>query len=303
MGKTIDSVEHLKNRVLLITYIFRSLPMEYLQKTVEEGKPRQQIRNTIVFLKRDQFVVQKKAMHGAYFLYLTKHGYDFVNKKILKVQEEQPLYVHKRYRVLRKSISEHSFMNFMFIWHYLTMFPEDITPHTKIYEDSNMNQCKLPTYYGERNIVVSPDIMILLPDTKSTIFQKALFIENDTGRETYREIYQKLVEYAVLTETGMGKNKLSEFALYFIVPTKKRLHQLFYNPTGILSFFSSYNNTKQIKDVRIRTIMKSFSNPKVKVYVSSFDDENLSEPYKFQEYLLVDLLLMLKPEWRIFVNA
>lgn len=301
MSNTIDSVSHLKNRILLATYIFRSLPVEYLHKTAEEANERQKVRNTLVHLKRDQYILQKKALHGAQFMYLTKRGYMYINSKILKVKDKQPLYVQKRYHTLRKSISEHSFMNFMFIWHYILTNPKQITADTKIYEDSNMNQCKIPTYYGGRDVVVAPDTVILLPDPTSSIFQKALFVENDTGRETYKQIYHKLVEYAVLAESGLAKNKLNEFTLYFIVPTKKRLQQLFYNPAGIISFFASYNNTRQVKDIRARTIVSSFSNPKITIYVSAFNPDNPKNPYVFEKYPLVELLLKEKPEWKVYL--
>ncbi len=300
MGKTIDTVDHLKNRVLLATYIFRSLPTEYLQKTRKEAKERQKIRNTIVYLKRDKFLAQKKALHGADFLHLTRKGYIYVIKTLLKGQDEQTLYAYKAAPSLRKSISEHNFMNFMFVWQYIVTHPEYITKAIKIYDDSNINDCKIRTFWSGKDVVVSPDLLIYTP-AESSVFQKALCIENDTGRETYRMIYQKLIEYAVLIETGMSSNKISDFTIYFIIPTKKRIQQLFYNTTGILQLFSSFNNTKQIKDVRARTIMQAFASPKVHIYISAFDQQNLSNPYTFEKYNLIELLLIEKPTWNIYL--
>lgn len=300
MRKTIDSVTHIKNRILLATYIFRSLPTEYVQKTAKGGKERQKVRNTIVYLKRDDFLVQKKALHGAEFLYLTKKGYAYVIQTLLKGKDEQTLYTYKPTPSLRKSISEHNYMNFMFVWHYIATQPEDMTKTVKIYDDSNISACKISTFWAGKDIVVSPDLIIYTPEATSSVFQRALCIENDTGRETYRMIYQKLVEYAVLIEKGLTSNKISDFTIYFIIPTKKRIQQLFYNPTGILQLFSSFNNTKQVRDVRARTIMQAFSNPKVHIYISSFDHQNLSTPYTFEKYNLSELLLREKPEWNIY---
>lgn len=300
MGKTIDSVTHLKNRILLTMYIFRSLPTEYVQKTAMEGKERQRIRNTIVHLKRDGFLVQKKALHGAEFLYLTKKGYAYVIQTLLKGESEQTLYVYKPTPSLRKSISEHNFMNFMFVWHYIALHPEQITKAIKIYDDSNISACKISTFWAGKDIVVSPDLIIYTPESTSSVFQKALCVENDTGRETYRMIYQKLVEYAVLIEKGLASNKISEFTIYFIVPTKKRIQQLFYNPTGILQLFASFNNTKQVKDVRARTIIQAFLDPNVHIYLSAFDQQNLDNPYTFESYNLSQLLLREKPAWNIY---
>lgn len=300
MRKTIDSVAHIKNRILLAAYIFRSLPTEYVQKTVKEGKERQKIRNTIVYLKRDNFLALKKALHGAEFLYLTKKGYVYVIQTLLKGKDEQTLYAYKAVPSLRKSISEHNFMNFMFVWYYIAAHPEHMTKTVRIYDDSNINACKITTFWAGKDIVVSPDVLIYTPESLLSVFQNALCIENDTGRETYRKIYQKLVEYAVLIEKGLANNKISDFTIYFIVPTKKRVQQLFYNKTGILQLFSSFNSTRQIKDVRARTIIQAFSNPKVHIYVSFFDNQNLSSPYTFEKYNLSELLLREKPIWSIY---
>ncbi len=301
MSKTIDTVSHIKNKILLATYIFRSLPMDYIQKTVANPKERQKIRNTIVFLKRDQYLLQKKTLQGQVFLYISKKGYQYITEKLLNNEDDKTLYKYKEDRSLRKNISEHSFMNFMYIWHYISTYPEQMTKAIKIYEDTNMNQCKVRTYFDNKTVIVSPDVIIYSPISASSIFQNALFIENDTGRETYKTIYQKLVEYAVLIEKGLASNKIEKLTIHFIIRTQKRVDQLFYGPNGIVKFFNAYNNTIQIKDVRARTIIQAFNNPKVKIFISAFDHNTLSNPYMFKEYKLVELLLKEKPTWNIYL--
>ncbi len=300
MAKTNTSLHHLKNKILLATYIMRSLPVEDIHKTTSEPKERQRIRNTLVFLKREGFTNQKQSLRGDRFIHLTKKGYKYVTERVLKRIDDRTQYQHKEYRLLRKTLSEHSFMSFIYLWQYISSNADTINGATQIYEASDMNKCKISVYATGTSLVISPDIIIYTPDAKNSLFYNALCVENDNGREPYKMIYEKVVEYAVLADKGLIPNRISNLTLNFIFRSKQRIKQLFYDEQGIVRIFRTYNNTKQIKDVRIRTIILALNNSNFHINVSYFDDSNIESPYEFQEYNLSEMLLKVKPEWKIY---
>jgi hypothetical protein len=300
MAKTNTALTHVKNKILLVTYIFRSLPIEDIQRTTNNPKERQRIRNYLVFLKRDGFIIQKQSLRGDRFIYLTKKGYTYVTAKILTIGEAAPLYQYKESKLLRKSVSEHSFMNFIYIWHYISEHVQDFTSKMQVYEESDMNKCKVQVNFLRTSFVVSPDVLMYTPVKNSDFEFKALFVENDNSRETYHTIYEKIIEYLVLASNRLQKNDLTEISLYFIFRSKQRIEQLFLSENGIVRFFKPYNDTKQIKDVRIKPLIQVLANPNLHLYISYFDDKNITHPYEFQHYDLLSLLLARKPEWKIY---
>ena len=77
MGRQNTDLKHNKNKILLLTYIFRCLPTLYINNIGKTNNEKQALRNVIVLLKRNKFVTLRKALHGLTFLTLTKNGYDF----------------------------------------------------------------------------------------------------------------------------------------------------------------------------------------------------------------------------------
>lgn len=300
MRKTNNSLHHIKNKILLATYIFRSLPIEDIQRTTNNTAERQKIRNSIVFLKRDAYITQKSSLRGDKFIYLTKKGYTYVHEQLLQNGESDALYQHKGYRQLKKSVSEHSFMNFIFVWHYLSTSSNTVNAALRIYEESDMNKCKVPVHFAGSNLIVSPDVIVYTPEQENSLLYNAIFIENDNGREQYKVLYHKIVEYALLVEKGMQHNKLSKVSLYFVFRSKRRINQLFYSQEGLTRFFSAFNNTSQVKDVRIRTILQALTNPKFTIFISYLDESTIATPYDFQEYHLAEMLLVKNPSWKIY---
>src|ERR1019366_6759563 len=104
MGRQIIDLTYNKNKVLLLTYIFRCLPTLYLTTIGKTNLEKQEMRNIIVLLQRDKFVTVREALHEVKFLTLTKGGYDYINGLLL-VGDGQALYQHKASRVMRKNVS------------------------------------------------------------------------------------------------------------------------------------------------------------------------------------------------------
>jgi len=297
MRKKIISLDHLKNRIVLATYIFRSLPVLYLNQVAIDDSEKERMRLIIIDLIRHGFLKKKESLHGMQYLLITKQGYDYLIKEVL-LSEHNPMYKYKPVRSVRQSISEHGYMNFVFIWHFITQHASSITNEIKIYDDTNLNHCKIPFSFAGKRAMLVPDTVIL---TSSGYGKKAILVENDTGREEYQKIYKKLVEYGAFIQNAEAESAINEIELYLILHSKARMEKMFYSPTGIAQLFNYYNNSEKIKDIPVETILRGFKEGKVTFYLSVFNNTNPQCIYNFQKYNLPDEIIKIKPEWKHLV--
>ena len=296
MGKTIIDPYHLKNKVLLTTYIFRCLPISHFCSITNSPKELAKTQDIIKHLVKSDLLIKKRSISHHFFVYLTKKGYEFLITNVLGNSNAAPFYQLNKDHSLRIGISDHQYMNFVFLWHWLgenvKLFATDI----KIYEDSNLNHCKIKFAFGGKDLVISPDILIYLPDEDNKALKKAIFIENDTGGETHKKIYQKLVEYSALVNRGLRQNLISKAELYFIFHSQKRLENIL-GETGIVRLFSYYNNSEKLKNVTVDTILNAFDGKSFPFYVGVLNQEE-GNPYNFQLLDLKDHILQRRSEWK-----
>lgn len=293
MGKRITNPDHLKNKILLCTYIFRSLPVQFLKQISANSVEWKSVYSTIKNLTRDGLINKKTALHGLTFIYLSKSGYKYVSESIFESPNPKLLYSYRSDRSSKGSVGEHTFMNFVFIWNWVKNHPEMFKQGIGIYEDSNLNNCKVKFSFAGKDVVISPDILIYLRDEKNQAFRKAIFVENDTGGETYSQIYQKFVEYAALAEKGLNHNLISQAQIYFVFRSEKRLQQLV-SPNGLVKLFSYYNNSRKLKNVGIELILKAFDGQTLPLNLSIFQQFDQG-----QDLNLKDLILERRPEWKL----
>jgi hypothetical protein len=293
MGKTNNNPVHLKNRVLLSTYIFRSLPMQFFKAVATDPKEQEEIRSTVKMLIRDKLIFKKTAIHKLQFIYLSKSGHTYITKSLLN--EGSGYYSYRTDRNLRGSVGEHSFMNFAFIWNWIKQNPDLLAKNIQIFEDSDLNNCRFKFAFGGKDLVISPDVLIYLPDEANTAFKKAIFIENDTGGETYSKVYQKLIEYSLLVSRGLKQNLISSAEIYFIFHSQKRVEKLL-SDKGLVSLFNYYNSSPKAKDVSVDIILKAFDGQNLPLYFSVLNQGIAPQPVIFK-----DLLLQRRPEWKHLV--
>lgn len=298
MGKPIFDITYTKNKILLCIYVFRSLPVIYFETiTSYDPQLKEKTRLIIKDLLKDDVLKKSYADNGSLYLRLTQKGYHQVAKNILP-QSKKPLYTFRRDRAVNHTISDHHYYNFIFVWDWITKNPSLVNMNIQIYDDSNINNCVIPFSYDSKKAVVSPDILIFQPDTTSTAFRKTVIVENDAGGETYRRLFEKIIEYGVLFETGLQQNAISEATLYFIFHSETRAKQLLFGEKSILQFFDFANSTRKIKRLPIDTILKGFT--KHKIYYSFYNKNNLQNPLLFLEYPLTKLLFERRKEWEIY---
>jgi hypothetical protein len=192
-------------------------------------------------------------------------------------------------------------MNFSFIWHYISTHPDLLTQNVKIYDDSNMNHCKIPFTYKNKKVILSPDILIYIPDIDNTHLRKAVIVENDTGRETYSTIHQKISEYGALIQYGREENYLSSVDIYFVFHSVKRTQQLLFSQKGIIPCFDDYNRTEKAKEVSIDIVLSAFSTSSSSIFYSPLNIHNKPQIYEFKVYPLPELLLKARPEWKHYL--
>jgi len=293
--------KQLKRNLLLSTYIYRSLPYDYLTTIAKNDKEKEHIRTTIKNLVTYGYLLKKQAKPIPYkHILLTLKGHTFVTNSYFNTKKKQ-FYQYKEGRLLLKPPYQHSFLNFAFIWHYLKKLNRILFQDTQIFEDSDINKCKITFSYRGNSSLISPDVIIYTPDLVNKYYKRAIFVENDTGRETYKTIYQKVVEYLALAEEGMEKNKLSTISLYFVFLSERRLKQLFLSKNGLIRFFDLYNKTNRGLEVRMRYLLKTLASNSISIYISSFNNEKPGNPYSFRQFNLAKILLEKEISWKNFL--
>lgn len=294
MRKKITTINHLKNRIVLATYIFRSLPVWYLNAIAINDEQKGRIKLILLDLIRYGFLKKKESIHEMQYLSLTKKGYDYLVQEVLK-STHSPMYKYKPVRSVRQSVSEHGYMNFAFIWNYILENASILDNEIRIYDDSNLNHCKLPFSFAGKRAVLVPDTVIHIAQGST---KRVIFVENDTGREEYLKIYKKLVEYAAFVQNAKAEHAIDSIDLYFILASDKRLEQMFYSPKGLVQHFDNYNHSDKIRDVSIDVVIRAFANENVKVFTSLFNHKNSDKLYSFRQYNLAEQLLTLNPAWK-----
>lgn len=243
-------------------------------------------------------IIKKTVSHnGAVYVRLTQKGYTFAATHLCP-QEKHPLYTFRRDRGVNHKISDHDYYNFVFVWDWIQKNPLLLNKNIQIYDDSNITECTVSFIYDHKRIVISPDILIFRPDTMQPSFRVASFVESDAGGETYRQIFEKIVEYGLLFVSGINQNAISHAEIFFIFHSEKRAVKLLYEKVGILQFFDFANSTRKVKRIPIDLILTAFT--KHKIFYSSYHHGDISSPLLFIEYPLKNLLLERRPEWKIY---
>jgi hypothetical protein len=262
-------------------------------KTNEE---KQQVYQTIHYLVKQNYILKKELLHEFCFLYLTKKGYDFVTKKLIGIEGRIPFYQYRTDRSQTGYIFVHNYMNFTYVWDFISNNSELLKQNIQIYEDGNKNQCKLVFYHGGKNVILSPDILIFIPE-KNSIYSKAIIIENDFGGETHAMLFKKLIEYSIFIKEGLKQNKLSSVEIYFILVSKERTLSLFRHLGTIAKMADYFNSTQKVKDVDIRDILQVFQDGENKIYYSVFNRQRDTSCQNFLPYDFRKEILVHHPSW------
>ncbi|MGH7203108.1 MAG: hypothetical protein ACREHC_01550 [Candidatus Levyibacteriota bacterium] len=300
MRKAITNPNHLINKIILTTYIFRSLPLQYVEKVssynnVQSQKQKTALKSCII---NDYLKVQEEE-HGISFIRLTKKGY-LRAITLLPQKNTQQLYTFRRDRSTNFQVAKHPFYNFVYIWWWIEKFSFALQNDIQIYDDSNLNYCKLSFTFGGKKIVISPDVLIYGKDPINGVFKQAHFVENDAGGETYKRLYHKLIEYALLATHGFGQNAISQATLTFIFHSEKRMNKMLYGKEGILNFFDYSNTSLRVKNIPIELIFEAFAHGRFSLYCSYYHKDTLETPYQFQQFDLTSQLLERRKEWNIY---
>src|ERR1035437_9010121 len=100
--------KQLKERMLLLTYIYRSLPAKYIRSVCDTPKDKEAARWTINNLIKAKYVVKKTSLPlGDEYLVLTINGFRYVTEKLLH-DPKRPFYTYKESRSLLKPVYLHS---------------------------------------------------------------------------------------------------------------------------------------------------------------------------------------------------
>lgn len=290
-----------------MTYVFRSLPYLYLELTAVSTAERQRINEAVKNLENTNFLAKKRAKHSLAFLHLTKKGHEFVTKNLMQRQTGmghlEPFYAYRSLRSLRGTISEHQYMNFAFLWDWITKNPDKLQGDIEMYEDSNINQCKLTFIHGGKTIILSPDVLILHPDESgnNSLKKKAVIVENDTGGETYKMVFRKFVEYAMLIKQ-VSNSKISGGELLFIFPSKERAENILFSEAGMTLFVENFNDTPKVKDVHNYDILSAYLESEIAVKYAWFNEKNIQNPYEFKPYNFGEELLNRYPKWKTYLQ-
>ena len=301
-----------------MVYIFRSLPYLYLELTAKgDPKEREHVYDTIRYLERQGLLAKKQAMHSLYFLHLTKKGYTYVTTNLFKrfdmrafprtLRPKDSFYTYRTDRSLKGTVSEHQYMHFSFIWEWITQHPHLLIGDLEVYEDSNVNHCQLTIRYGGKDIRISPDVLILSPHHKDTTgyYKRAVIVENDTGGETYKTLFGKFLQYAVLIN-NLQNALITAGEVYFIFHSKERAEQFFTSEQkGMMQFIKNnyYFSGGNIKDLPINELLNAYYQSPFQVYYGIFNKDDKHNPHTFTRYNLGEHILKARPELKIFIHS
>lgn len=290
---------HLKNRVIASVYIFRSLPSYYFEDIVHTQETKNKLNYIINNLIQDGYLKRKSTLRKqVQFLLLTKKGHDFVTKQIFK-NAGQPFYVYRTDRSIRFTDSDHRFMNFVYIWNWLSQNATLLNKGIQIYEDTNRNYCKIKFAYAGEDVLLYPDILILLPDNeKGSEFKRALIIENDTGSESSKKLFSKFVEYAAYARWGIDQGIIARIDVTFILHSKNRADKLL---AKLTSHAKNYNSTLKVKDVKVNDLLQVFSKNNAKFSFSAMQTGYEKQIYETLRYDLKKELLARDPSWQYLI--
>src|SRR5579859_2197194 len=165
MRKPIFDPQHLKNKILIAIYIFRSLPNQYIETINSyEKEIKDKTRLIILNLIQDGVIKKSSADNGTVYLRLTSKGYSLVSTQLLP-QKTNPLYTFRRDRGVNHTISDHHYYNFVFVWDWIMKNNSLLNKNIQIYDDSNLNNCFVSFSFESKKVVISPDILVFQPDT------------------------------------------------------------------------------------------------------------------------------------------
>ncbi|MGH7203115.1 MAG: hypothetical protein ACREHC_01585 [Candidatus Levyibacteriota bacterium] len=298
MRKPIHDPLHVKNRILVVIYVFRSLPAYYFEDIQVSTKEKNSIKYIINNLMQGGFIKKKPSLRKRIqFLLLTKKGHKFVATHIFQNKEKQ-FYLYRTDRLARFTDSDHRFMNFVYLWEWIAKNTALLNTGLKIFEDSNRNYCKLNFAFGSDSVVLYPDVLILLPDaTRGSEFFKALIVENDTGLETSGTLFRKIVEYSAYAIKGRKQGFISEAELIFTLHSKERSKRLLPN---LVPHAKNYNSTQKVKDVRAVHLLEAFGEEGIKLQFSVLDtvEKTKHDLYTTLSYDFRKELLKKNPSWQ-----
>ncbi len=170
MSYPINNSRHLKNKILLSIYVFRSLPSQYIETiTAYDSEVKEKVRLIILNLIQGKVLKKSSADNGTIYLRLTSKGYQYVSTQLLP-QVSKPLYTFRRDRGVNHTISDHHYYNFVFVWDWIGKNASLLNKNIQIYDDSNLNNCFVSFPHDNKKIVISPDILIFQPDATNTSF-------------------------------------------------------------------------------------------------------------------------------------
>lgn len=268
---------------------------------------RQTLSKVIANLESTHYLTKKSALHSLSFLYLTKKGYDFVTTQLMMQEGKggysQPYYAYRSYRSLRGTVSEHQYMNFAYIWHFISTNASLLSSDIEIYEDSNLNHCRLSFPHGGKEVVLSPDVLIFYSSENATnmLYRRVVMVENDTGGESYKTLFAKFVEYATLT-MHLKSLKIEGGELCFVFHSQERAEKLLFSDEGLSQFVQEYNDTPRVKGVHSYEILSAYLNSEIQVKYAVFTKEDRNTPYDFKSYDFAQVLLTRYPKWEKYLK-
>lgn len=300
MKKPITNPNHLINKIILTTYIFRSIPTQYFESISSHTKD--SLHNTQIAINGmidNKFLNIHTEDQGDRFIRLTSKGYQRAISLLPQLSNTQ-LYTFRTDRSTNLQSAKHPYYNFAYVWWWIDKNSSALQNDIQIYDDSNLNYCKLSFTFGGKKIVIAPDVLIYERDHSNSVFRHAHFIENDAGGETYKRLFHKLIQYALLATHGFGQNAISKADLTFVFHSEKRMQQMLFGKEGILSFFDYTNTSPRLKNIPIELIFDAFGKNKFPIFCSYYHRRTLEKPFDFQKFDLIKLLLERRPEWNIY---
>ncbi len=281
--------------LLVLVLIMKIVPYRWFVQLSEQYQvTKKKCYNLITVANKFDCLMSVSNISNEKMLYLTEKGY---NKAIEQVR------VNYNYKAWTKEAGkfrsstiqrDHHYILFHFFVQYLGLnLDAEI-----IYTD--YDQKSLIDYVGGKDVKIRPDGVIRPKEN----YQKLICVEADTGTESHKKLFYKLLKYIWYAKNNFGgMDGVQTVELYFSFHSRNRLENILTvdlagNKGNLFKFFAnhSYNLPKSKEKIYIEDVYKVLRDGKLNLQAGVYS-EGLE---KFEPLLLWRKILEANPKWSNF---
>ena len=253
--------------ILLLTLKVVPLRWVYGLRKIMNFK-QQKLINLVQNLVADGLAEIKETYQDERFIFLTSKGYSRASEII------PPNYSYsfwsKGANRTETIFRHHHYITFKFLIEYLSELDNNVDTISVDYDKN----CKIGVKLGSHTYYVYPDLLIRPTPSENIVNNTLVAVESDTGFETIKKLFDKLLRYLILTNRDFDGDSIAVLKIYFVFNSLNRRDNVFGNEqnTGYLyPLFDQSTRTKFYIDkmpdsLGIKELFKVLDSGRIELY-------------------------------------